>query len=304
MRGFAGRPGSEAGEFWNDATTAARCAVRLRRGRTGASTRGGRRVRIVSLVPSLTEALVDFGLLEALVGRTRYCTEPAGVVDVIAAVGGTKNPDVAAVVRLRPDLVVVNQEENRLEDCRALEAAGLRLYVTHPRSVPEAAGMLEELGRVCGGAEAGARLGQRCRAALAEAEAALSARGRLWRAFCPIWRRPYMTFRRATYIGDMLARAGCNNLFGERPGADFFEVTLDELRAAAPELVVLPDEPYAFDATHADELREAGLSARCVLVDGKDLAWYGPRIPRALQALGAALEQAAGAAPDANIPSL
>lgn len=245
-------------------------------------------VRIVSLVPSLTEALIDFGLLEALVGRTRYCTEPAGVVEAIEVLGGTKNPDVAGIVRLRPDLVVVNREENRLEDCRALEAAGLRLHVTHPRTVPEAADMLEELGRVCGAGAAGARLGQRCREALAEAAA--STRGRPWTTFCPIWRRPYMTFRRATYIGDMLARAGCDNLFGDRPGADFFEVTLEAIREAAPQLVVLPDEPYAFDASHAEELREAGLRARFAAVDGKDLAWYGPRIPGALRALTAAVE--------------
>ncbi|MBI5503589.1 MAG: ABC transporter substrate-binding protein [Deltaproteobacteria bacterium] len=250
---------------------------------------------MVSLVPSLTEALIDFGLLESLVGRTRYCTEPHGVVEAIQEVGGTKNPDVAGIVRLRPEMVVVNREENRLEDCLALEAAGLRLHVTHPRTVPEAADMLAELGRVCGAAEAGEVLGQHCHAAVAEA--ALRLRGRSLATFCPIWRRPYMTFRRATYIGDMLARAGCHNVFGDRSGPDFFQITLDELREAAPELVVLPDEPYAFDSFHADELLEAGLRARFVLVDGKDLAWYGPRIPRALHTLGAAVQ----GAPDANI---
>lgn len=247
-------------------------------------------MRIVSLVPSLTETLIGFGLAGSLVGRTRYCVEPARAVDWIETVGGTKDPEVARIVALRPDLVIVNQEENRLEDCRALEAAGLRLHVTHPRSVPEAADMLERLGRACAAAEAGERLAEQCRRAVALAESALArCRVRPTRTFCPIWRRPYMTFRRDTYIGDVLARAGCANVFGERPGRDFFEVTIEQVRVAEPELVVLPDEPYAFSDVHAAELREAGLCARFALVDGKDLAWYGPRIPRALSALAAAV---------------
>ena len=251
-------------------------------------------MRIVSLVPSLTEALVGYGLADSIVGRTRYCEEPAGVVAHIEVVGGTKNPDVARIISLRPDLVIVNKEENRLEDCRALEAAGVRLHVTHPQTVEEAASMLEELGGVCGAADAGAGLADAVREALAACDAAVHTQGerRAPRTFCPIWRKPYMTFRRATYIGDMLARAGCDNVFGERDGAAFFEVSLEEILAARPELVVLPDEPYVFEARHADELRAAGVGARYVLLDGKDLAWYGPRIPRALERLRLAVELA------------
>lgn len=239
-------------------------------------------MRIVSLVPSLTETLVDFGLASAVVGRTRWCTEPAAVVESIEAVGGTKNPDVARIIELRPDLVIVNKEENRLEDCRELEAAGIALHVTHPCTVAEAADMLEDLGRACGAPADGEALAARCRAALAAADAQAAAP---LRTFCPIWRKPWMTFRRETYIGDMLSRAGCLNVFGDRAGPDFFEVSLEEVLAAAPELVILPDEPFVFEDRHADELRSAGLRARYLLVDGKDLAWYGPRIPAALERL-------------------
>lgn len=246
-------------------------------------------MRIVSLVPSLTETLVEFGLAPSLVGRTRWCTEPAGVVAGIEAVGGTKNPDVARIVALRPDLVVVNKEENRLEDCRELEAAGLRLHVTHPCTVEEAASMLAELGAACGAAEQGERLAARCREALAAARSRGEGRVPV-PTFCPIWRRPWMTFRRATYIGDMLASAGCANVFGERGAPDFFEVALDDVVAAAPALVVLPDEPFAFEEKHATELRGAGLDrARFLFADGKDLAWYGPRIPAALERLSSAV---------------
>lgn len=239
-------------------------------------------MRIVSLVPSLTETLIEFGLADSIVGRTRWCTEPPEIVESIEAVGGTKNPDVERILELRPDLVIVNKEENRLEDCRALEAGGLRLHVTHPCTVAAAADMIEELGAACGAREAGAALATRCREALAAAESRTS---RPMHTFCPIWRKPWMTFRRATYIGDMLARAGCENVFGEREGSDFFEVSLEEVLAATPELVVLPDEPFVFEPKHEDELRAAGVAARFLFVDGKDLAWYGPRIPAALERL-------------------
>ncbi len=250
-------------------------------------------MRIVSLVPSLTETLIDFGLASSIVGRTRWCTEPAGVVEAIEPVGGTKNPDVARIIALAADLVIVNKEENRLEDSRALEAAGLRVHVTEPSTVVGAAAMLEELGEVCGTPKAGRVLAARCREALAACDEAMAGREPL-RTFCPIWRRPWMTFRRSTYIGDMLARAGCANVFGERSGPEFFEVTLEEILAASPALVVLPDEPYVFEQKHAAELREAGLEARALLVDGKDLAWYGPRIPGALTRLAAQVRIAGG----------
>lgn len=245
-------------------------------------------MRIVSLVPSLTETLVAFGLADSIVGRTRWCTEPAGLVDRIEAVGGTKNPDVARIIALRPDLVIVNKEENRIEDCRVLQGAGIELHVTHPLTVAGAAAMLEELGRACGAPQQGEELAASIRKALAAAGARAAATPQV-PTFCPIWRRPWMTFRRGTYIGDMLATAGCYNVFGDRDGPDFFEVQIEEILAAAPPLVMLPDEPYVFDARHAAELRAMGLEARFLFVDGKDLAWYGPRIPAAIERLSAAV---------------
>jgi ABC-type Fe3+-hydroxamate transport system substrate-binding protein len=252
-------------------------------------------VRLVSLVPSLTETLIDFGLTDSIVGRTRWCTEPADVVARIEAVGGTKNPDVARIVELKPDLVIVNKEENRLEDCRELESAGLELHVTHPLTVGDAADMIEALGAACHARAKGEALAARCREALAKAEARATGDG--VKTFCPIWRKPWMTFRGATYIGDMLARAGCTNAFGERDGPDFFEVTIDEVLAARPALVVLPDEPFVFEPKHADELRAAGLDARYLFIDGKDIAWYGPRIPAALERLSRAVAEATATLP-------
>jgi ABC-type Fe3+-hydroxamate transport system substrate-binding protein len=249
-------------------------------------------VRIVSLVPSLTETLASWGLIDRLAGRTRYCVEPAGAIEGVEVVGGTKNPDITRIRELRPDVVVVNREENRREDYEALVAAGLSVHVTYPRTVEEAAAMLEALGLVVGAAEQGAALARRCRAARA---AALAARDgtRLVRAFCPIWRNPWMTFRDATYVGDMLMTAGMHNVFGDETGRDFFEVELGEVRRRRPALVLLPDEPYVFAEKHAEELRGAGIDALFVLMCGKDLSWYGPRTPVAIEQIARVARRAA-----------
>ncbi|MFT5042837.1 MAG: ABC-type Fe3+-hydroxamate transport system substrate-binding protein [Hyphomicrobiaceae bacterium] len=265
--------------------------------------------RIVSLVPSLTETLLDWGLAKQVVGRTRWCTEPVALVSDIETVGGTKNPDVARIIELAPDLVIVNKEENRVEDVRELEAAGIQIYVTHPCSVAEAALELADLGDAVGARTRAQKLSADVQAALADPSTAgaPAADGPLAtnrvRTFCPIWRRPWMTFRRSTYIGDVLACAGCDNIFANgdsddeealagatdakagpasQGSRDFFEVTLAEVAARQPELVILPDEPYEFTPLHAPDLRGAGINAPILYVDGKDLSWYGPRIPAAL----------------------
>ncbi|MFP6608660.1 MAG: helical backbone metal receptor [Deltaproteobacteria bacterium] len=246
---------------------------------------------IVSLVPSLTEAIVSFGLLDELRGRTRYCEEPAGLIEAVPSFGGTKNPDVAAIIELGPELVIVNKEENRIEDCQAFEDAGLTLYVTHPRTVEAAIAMLEELAASLGVGREQAGFIAACRDALELAECELAEAGAGGReplsGFCPIWRRPWMTFADGTYIGDVLRLAGVTNVFGGRDDGDFFNVEIADLLELGPELVVLPDEPYAFGPEHAEELRAAGLDARFVHADGKHLSWYGPRIPAALAGLRA-----------------
>src|SRR6185503_6064901 len=142
-------------------------------------------------------------------------------------VGGTKNPDIARVVALAPDLVVVNKEENRIEDWQALVSAGLDVMVTHPRTVADAADMIEELGRRAGAADAGQRLAAECRDALGHATRERAGRRRL-RTFCPIWRNPWMTFLRTTYIGDVLETVGLENIFGDdAQSADFFAIDVD-----------------------------------------------------------------------------
>ncbi len=232
--------------------------------------------RIVSLVPSLTELVWWFGRGEALVGRTRFCTEPAGEVERVAALGGTKNPDVPAIIALAPDLVIANREENRREDVEALEEAGLCVLLTDPNSMEEALDMILELGELLGSAAEGGRLVSDTRAAIA----AGASRDRSPRVFVAIWRNPLMGLAGGTYGHSLLTAAGATNVLNDRPR--YPELGRDEVAGLAPEAILLPDEPYRFAAQHVPEFAAI---APTRVIDGKLLWWYGPRMPEAIRSL-------------------
>ena len=249
---------------------------------------GGPR-RIVSLVPSLTEALFALGLGERVVGVTDWCVHPAAEVARLPKLGGTKTPDLAALRALAPDLVLANREENRKGDVAALEAAGVPVWVSYPRTVREGAELLAELAGLGASRERVAAVVAPTLAAVAAAEARPP--GPRPRVFCAIWKGPWMTVNADTYIHDMIRLSGGANVFADRSERRYPIVTEADLVAAAPELVLLPDEPYRFDARDAAELRRLDLPAaregRIHLIDGTLLSWYGPRIRRALETLQA-----------------
>ncbi|WP_030330213.1 helical backbone metal receptor [Streptomyces sp. NRRL B-1381] len=235
-------------------------------------------MRVVSLVPSLTEA-VAVSAPGLLAGATDWCTHPAGLA--AARIGGTKNPDVAAIAALAPDLVIANEEENRAPDLDALRGAGLDVLVTEIRTLDQA---FTELHRV---------LVDGCGLArprwLDEAEAAWAAlpasSGTPRPAAVPIWRRPWMVLGRDTFAGDLLARLGVRNVYAGHPER-YPRVTVEELNASGAELVVLPDEPYRFTA---DDGPEAFPGLPAALVDGRLLTWYGPSLAEAARVLPSAL---------------
>jgi ABC-type Fe3+-hydroxamate transport system substrate-binding protein len=243
--------------------------------------------RIVSLVPSLSEALFELGLGDRVVGVTEWCVHPAAAVARVPKVGGTKTPDLAAIRALAPDLVIANQEENRRRDIERLEALGIRVWLTYPRTVAEGAALLAELAELGASDAARAAVVAPVLGALGEAERARPERGTA--VFCPIWRDPWMAVGGDTYAHDLLTLAGGRNVFAERRERRYPRVTLDEVIAAAPEVVILPDEPYAFGASDVAELRRlpipAARSGRIHVIDGTWVSWYGPRIARALRAL-------------------
>lgn len=227
---------------------------------------------MVSLVPSLTEsiALTRPG---ALVGATEWCTHPAGLG--VRRVRGTKNPDIAAITELRPDLVLANQEENRKLDVERLRAAGIPVWVTVIRTLDEAFASLRRVFELA--------LGWPTPEWLSRAED-------LWRVptpperarvAIPIWRDPWMVIGSQTFAGDLAVRLGWDNVYGDHPER-YPHVDLADIAARGPEIVVLPDEPYPFSASDGPE---AFPGRRVALVDGRSLTWYGPSLLTARDSL-------------------
>jgi ABC-type Fe3+-hydroxamate transport system substrate-binding protein len=235
--------------------------------------------RIVSLVPSLTEALA-LSCPGKLVGATDWCTHPHDLA--VVRVRGTKNPDLEAIVALVPDLVVANEEENRKVDLDSLRAQGVPVWVTDIRTVDQAVTSIETLLHAVGADEAGWL--ERARDSWAQTPAVLA--DRRLRAVVPIWRRPWMHVGTDTYAGDVLRRLGVDNVLADNPER-YPKLGVGQLPTV--DLVVLPDEPYQF--TEADG-PEAFPDAPCALVSGRFLTWYGPAMIEAPQALLASLRAA------------
>lgn len=247
--------------------------------------------RVVSLVPSITESMIELGLGERLVGRTRFCVHPAEAVAAIPTVGGTKTPELDTIRELAPDLVLACREENRREDIEALEDAGLAVHLIDPRSLDDVQGFLTALGQLL---EARAPV----EALLVELAAARGRAKALTRtltgvlggqpaALCFIWRKPWMLAGHDCYINGVMAELGLVNRAPEN--GRYPALAPETLAALGPALVLLPDEPFAFTAEHAAELVALGVArdpADCLLVEGEMLSWYGTRSPRALDALG------------------
>ena len=212
-------------------------------------------MRVVSLVPSATETLLTWGIEP--VACTRFCEQPT-----IAHVGGTKDPQVDAIVALAPDLVVVDEEENRAEDAAALDAAGVALFTFAVRSVHDAVEQCAALAAAVG--------------VDAPTWAPPPPVGRRATAFVPIWRRPWMALGAGTYGADLLAHLGFANAYAER------YPVVDDLTDVVADVVLAPSEPYPFGERHIGEL---SVVAPVVLVDGQDLFWWGTRTPAALERL-------------------
>ena len=219
--------------------------------------------RIVSLVPSATETLLALGA--DVVACTRFCEQPG-----LLHVGGTKNPDVGAIVALAPDLVVVDEEENRREDAAALAAAGIELLVLAVRSVEDAVAAVDELAHRAGRPAPGLCV-----------PPTVPVQGR---AFVPIWRRPWMTINADTYGASVLRAVGLELVTASAPDR-YPTVELADVASMAPDVVLVPSEPYSFTETHLDELRAAFPDATVVPVDGQDLFWWGTRTPAAIDRL-------------------
>ena len=239
-------------------------------------------MKLVSLCPSLTELVFDLGAGDELVGRTKFCVHPADRVDAVEKVGGTKNPKLERIIELAPDLVLMNEEENRVEDAAALKAAGLRVHASMPRTAADTAAMVRSIGHAI----------SRSRPAELIAEDIERRADRVRREAvhhppvryaCLIWRDPIMTVSDDTFISGLLGLAGGQNVFAGRD-TRYPTITPDELHTADPLLVLLPNEPFPFQEKHADELAAVSRLPRdrFRLADGELLSWHGSRTPKGI----------------------
>lgn len=264
--------------------------------------------RIVSLVPSETLSVAELVGLAVLRGRTQFCVEPAGALDAVAVIGGTKSVDVEAVCALDPDLVLANKEENARPAVQALIERGLRVHVSFPCTVQESLAHLEDLCVLL------------C-VDPAQSDALRAVRSACERlreppavpplpVFVPIWKGPWMTFDGRVYASDLLESCGAHNVFNERPrlyplsadlgrsephaqervaGRDtrYPRTRIEEALERGAQAILLPDEPYAFSEADALALRAEIAGSGCLVepIDGKLLFWYGTQLARAVDSL-------------------
>jgi len=272
--------------------------------------------RVVSLVPSLTESLFDLGLGGCVVGITDYCIYPKEKLLNIPRVGGTKNARIEDILLLKPDLVIVNRDENNRETAEFLKAAGIPVWVTFPLTIAEVLADLRAIAGLFQHSAAFIQIDILERAVEWAHTAAEEDEARSY--FCPIWFDRldeetlwWMTFNDQTYCGDLLQMLGGVNVFAERirynpitadlglvkgtksenDDSRYPRVSLAEVIAADPEIILLPDEPYHYVNEHIHEIEELLANTRAVreksiyFVDGTLITWHGTRLGRALRVL-------------------
>ncbi len=239
--------------------------------------------RIVSLVPSLTETIVFLGAKEKLVGITDYCIRPEGTLAAITRIGGTKNPDIAKILSLPPDLVIANKEENEKRHIEALERE-VPVFLTYPRSVQDTAKTVRDLGIILEAENTAERFTSAIAAFLHSIKSDPPFSQPL-RTACMVWRNPWMAAGPDTYASNLLGVFGFENVVPDLENR-YPKMTLDAVLERKPDVILLPDEPYDFGdedkAFVADFLGKRNATSRVELIDGAYLTWFGSRTLEAL----------------------
>jgi ABC-type Fe3+-hydroxamate transport system substrate-binding protein len=227
-------------------------------------------LRAISLVPSWSEFLCLLGDGINLVGRTKYCTQPTGLVEDIAVIGGTKNPNIELIVGLKPDIVVANREENKSEDIQLLRASGLSVYVTTAITVEEACEEMRDLEyQLVHRKDTSDQI-------LKEVNN-FTINNSLYGFIYLIWDQPIMAAGPNTYISNLIEYAGGRNLMPQSPDR-YPKIKFDDIINMAPDFLFLPDEPYEFNETHQNTFSSLLPRTSVRLIDGKLASWYNQRL--------------------------
>ena len=248
--------------------------------------------RIVSLVPSITEALFEFGLGDKVIGVTKFCIYPPEARRYPREVcGGTKNPDIDKIVSLHPDLIITNFEENRKKDVEKFLSLDIPVWVTYPRTVDEGLQLLFQITEVLGLSANTAIIAQikQWEEKVQSISAITTSRGfKRKKVFCPIWKNPWMSINNDTFLHDVLKLAGLDNITADYTFARYPKVDLKEILLKEPDLILLPDEPYQFNSEDIHELQSLteilyiSPIEKISIFDGT-ISWYGIRIANSLE---------------------
>jgi ABC-type Fe3+-hydroxamate transport system substrate-binding protein len=282
--------------------------------------------RVISLVPSITESLFDLGQGASVVGITDYCIYPAEYLSGLPRLGGPKNPDIDQIIQLKPDLIFANQEENTPHVLEKIASYSIPIWLSFPKTVIEVMELLWDIVGIYQSKNAALRLNT-LQKSLDWAIASVS-EIQTWTYFCPIWQHPtdlashdqrwWMTFNQYTYMADLLSLFGGKNIFSDRirrypleadigdapaqsdnkQDTRYPRVTAEEILSAAPQVVILPDEPFPFNEidlrtfTNIFAATPAVQNNHIMLVEGSLLTWHGTRLGKALVRLPEVLNKA------------
>jgi ABC-type Fe3+-hydroxamate transport system substrate-binding protein len=249
-------------------------------------------IRIVSLVPSQTELLHDLGLNDEVVGITKFCVHPQHWFETKPRIGGTKTLNLKAITALQPDLIIANREENdELQIRRLME--DYPVWTSDVQSLDDALVMINRVGELVNRFNEAAQMTEAIAASFAKLKPATRKRAAYF-----IWNQPMMVAGRSTFINNMIQRTGFNNCFANRDQR-YPEISLDELKVANPEFILLSSEPFPFKPKHAIALKQCCPNATILFVDGQMFSWYGSRLLKAASYLHSLLpmEQHLGGTP-------
>jgi ABC-type Fe3+-hydroxamate transport system substrate-binding protein len=237
--------------------------------------------RIISLVPSQTELLYDLGLKDEVVGITKFCIHPNEWFRNKKRIGGTKNVNIDNVKELNPDLIIANKEENSKDDVEALEQIA-PVWISDISNLDEALEMIKVIGTIVNKEFEAKEIIEAIKIEFAKLEVFSNTKSITNKTCCYlIWQNPYMTIGANTFINDMLKCCGLQNIFSNL--LRYPQVTIEEIIAANPSIVMLSSEPYPFKQKHIDELQKHLPNATIILVDGEMFSWYGSRMKKAPQ---------------------
>ncbi|MCZ4244342.1 helical backbone metal receptor [Pedobacter punctiformis] len=235
--------------------------------------------RIISVVPSQTELLFDLGLDQEIIGLTKFCIHPIEKFAERTKVGGTKKLNIDLIRDLKPDLIIGNKEENTQSDIEEL-AIDFPVWMSDIFTLDDAMKTISQIGALVDRVPEASYLNHLINAGFTDLKTLALQNYINKKMAYLIWRKPYMAAGKNTFIDDVLLSNGMTNVVSQ---SRYPSVTLSELKALNPELILLSSEPYPFAEKHIEEINMVLPNAKIMLVDGEMFSWYGSRLVKAVQ---------------------